>query len=105
MKRTQVLFIVMLFAGMTADAQLKVNSTGKVGIATGTNTLQSRLSVGWNSYFDCYNSSIGIAATPESNNQFRNLGIAGIIKKDANNVYNHNFGLGEFWKSSSLENE
>jgi len=93
MKRIQVLFIVMLFAGMTADAQLKVNSTGKVGIATGTNTLQSRLSVGWNSYFDYYNSSIGIAATPESNNQFRNLGIAGIIKKDANNVYNHNFGV------------
>ena len=28
----------MLFAGMAADAQLKVNSTGKVGIATKSKT-------------------------------------------------------------------
>ena len=93
MKRIQVLLFAMLFTGMAADAQLKVNSTGKMGLFTGTNTLQARLSVGWNSYFNSNNSGIGIAATPAPGTQFRNMGVAGIIKKDANNNYNHNFGV------------
>lgn len=81
MKRILSLTIVLLFSVMAVDAQLKVNSLGKVGIATGTNTLEARLSVGWNNYFNVSNTSIGLVATPKYDNQWRNVGLAGIIKK------------------------
>jgi len=80
MKRILSLTIVLLFSVMAVDAQLKVNSLGKVGIATGTNTLEARLSVGWNNYFNVSNTSIGLVATPKYD-QWRNVGLAGIIKK------------------------
>ena len=69
MKRILSLTIVLLFSVMAVDAQLKVNSLGKVGIATGTNTLEARLSVGWNNYFNVSNTSIGLVATPKYDNQ------------------------------------
>lgn len=88
MKRI-LLAIISVFITISASAQLKVASDGKVGIATGTNTLNARLSVGWDSYFS--SNDVGIAATPAYGSQWRHIGLAGI--SNLNSSFGANFAV------------
>ena len=71
-----------LSCGM-ANAQLAVDSVGKVSVSSESTSLKPRLSVGWNEYFNEYYSTIGIAGTPKQKTGKVNIGIEGTIVKEA----------------------
>ena len=47
-----IVFVVLLFITISANAQLVVDSAGKVGIMTSATTLKHRLTVGDHNYFN-----------------------------------------------------
>lgn len=98
MKKRSPLFFLLLFIALTASAQLKVNSSGKVGIQTTLTNLQPRLTIGNITPSDA---SVGIASTPDVMNK-NNIGVEGAIS--ANSSYSNDRNYGVLGIVSSMNN-
>ena len=89
MKKRIPIFFLLPFIAITASAQLKVNSSGKVGIQTTLTNLQSRLTVGNVSPADA---SVGIASTPDVMNK-NNIGVEGAVNANSSYTSDKNYGV------------
>jgi hypothetical protein len=89
MKKRIPFSFLLLFIAITASAQLKVNSSGKVGIQTTLTNLQPRLTVGNVSPSDA---SVGIASTPDVMNK-NNIGVLGAVNANSNYTNDKNYGV------------
>ena len=89
MKKRIPFSFILLFISLTASAQLKVNSSGKVGIQTTLTNLQPRLTVGNVSPSDA---SVGIASTPDVMNK-NNIGVLGAVNANSNYTNDKNYGV------------
>ena len=97
MKKSILFPFLLLFFTFTANAQFKVDATGKVGIKTTLTSLQPRLTVG-NISVDA---SVGVASTPEVMNK-NNIGVEGAIS--ANSSYSNDRNYGVLGIVSSMNN-
>src|SRR5574344_1683806 len=70
-----IVFLVLSFSALAGNAQLIIDSVGRVGIMTGDLELKSRLTVGNPTY--AYNASIGVASSPIVRNK-NNIGVVGL---------------------------
>ena len=89
MKKRIPFSFLLLFIAITASAQLKVNSSGKVGIQTTLTNLQPRLTVGNVSPSDA---SVGIASTPDVMNK-NNIGVLGAVNANSSYTNDKNYGV------------
>ena len=89
MKKRIPFSFILLFISLTASAQLKVNSSGKVGIQTTLTNLQPRLTVGNVSPSDA---SVGIASTPDVMNK-NNIGVLGAVNANSSYTNDKNYGV------------
>ena len=89
MKKRIPIFFLLLIIAITASAQLKVNSSGKVGIQTTLTNLQPRLTVGNVSPSDA---SVGIASTPDVMNK-NNIGVLGAVNANSSYTNDKNYGV------------
>lgn len=76
-----------------ANAQLVVDSVGKVSITSESTSLKPRLSVGWDDYFNGYYSTVGIAGTPKLKPNLFNIGVQGTLICDPDIPYTKNIGV------------
>lgn len=89
MKKSILLSYLLLLLSITANAQLKVDATGKVGIQTSITNLQPRLTVG---NITPSNASVGIASSPEVLNQ-NNIGVEGAVSANSSYTNDTNYGI------------
>lgn len=89
MKKSILLSFLLLFLTITANAQLKVDATGKVGIQTTITNLQPRLTVGNITPSDA---SAGIASSPEVMNK-NNIGVEGAVNANSSYTNDRNYGV------------
>lgn len=84
--------IVALLSFSLADAQLMVDSAGRVGVMTTTiPNLPHKLTVGSHNYLNI-NASMGIACSPELTNN-TNVGVLGVLTANSNFSNDRNFGI------------
>ena len=88
MKKSILLSFLVLFITMAANAQLRVSSSGNVGIKTTAST-SSMLTVGSN---NASNASVGIASSPEVSNQ-NNIGVEGAVSANSSYTNDTNYGI------------
>lgn len=91
MKKRILISVVMLFFVVNSNAQLVVDSTGKVGIMTSATTLKHRLTVGDHNFFN-NNASIGIAGSPIVGNT-HNIGVEGAVSANSSYSSDKNYGV------------
>jgi hypothetical protein len=93
--KTHILFIILLFASViNANAQLKVDSTGHVAIASSLSNFVPKLSVGDSPYYaSSLNVSIAIAAKPNAIDHRNNIAIEGLVTADQNFTSERNYGV------------
>lgn len=89
MKKSILLSILLLLLTIMANAQLKVDATGKVGIQTTITNLQSRLTVGNITPSDA---SVGITSSPEVMNK-NNIGVEGAVNANSSYTNDRNYGV------------
>lgn len=93
MKKTIILLLTVAFT-VSANAQLKVNSNGKVSIGSDNSTFSPILSVGDSCYMGTTNSTnIGITAAPVITEQKINIGIEGLVNSNSSFSSESNFGI------------
>lgn len=85
-------FLAAMLFTMAVNAQLKVESSGKVGIMTTLTGLKPKLTVGNSSFATEANASIGIAATPDAQNMV-NIGVIGSVSANSNYTQDKNYGI------------
>lgn len=93
LKNRHFIGIALCFFTLTASAQLKVGSNGKVVIATPYQNYQTKLTVGGTSSLYPNSSSVGVFAAPtvvESNN---NIALEGIVTANQNFSNERNYGV------------
>ena len=89
MKKT-LLLLACLGIAITSSAQLKVDSTGHVSIATTLSNIKPRLAVG----SDCVNDvCIGVSAAPVVQNNKSNVGVIGRVIANQSYTTDKNFGV------------
>ena len=88
MKKGVLIYFLLLFIIVSANAQLRVNSDGYVGIKTTANS-NSLLTVGYN---NAWYASLGIASSPEEMNQ-NNIGVEGTVNANSNYTSDTNYGV------------
>jgi hypothetical protein len=76
----------------SANAQLKVEPSGKVGIMTSASSFKPLLSVGTHSFFTYTNANIGIAGCPQTMD-VNNIGVEGVISTSSSYTSDKNFGV------------
>ena len=92
MKKSLLVTIVLLLLTIAANAQLQVDTAGRVGIMTTITNLKPKLTVGSHSYFTSNDASIGIAGSPEVANKF-NIGVEGAVSANSNYSSDKNYGV------------
>ena len=92
LKNRHFIGIALCFFTLTASAQLKVSSDGKVGIGPAPSTLYSRLVIGNNQYGSGV-SNIGITASPLVTDSKNNVGILGVVSTSSNYTSEKNYGV------------
>lgn len=92
-KMRHFIVMAMCFVCLNASAQLKVDSSGKVGVQTGSSALRGRLTVGEHGYFN-YNglTSIGVGASPVVTNM-NNMGVMGAVNANSSYTNDKNYGI------------
>ncbi len=94
MKRILIIAFAIMSSAIAINAQLKVNSEGKVGIArSNVYSGDPNLTIGYNSYFGFNNCNIGLGSTTETSENFSNVAIEGIVEKNSNYTYDSNYGV------------
>ena len=93
MKRILLTAFAAFISFSMADAQLVVDSEGKASITTESTSLKPRLSVGWDTYFEGYYSTVGIAGTPKLKPNLLNIGVQGTLISDPDIPYTKNIGV------------
>ena len=88
MKKNYFFSFLLLFLAITANAQLKVSSSGHVGIRTSPNS-SSILTVG---SYNAGNASVGITSSPEVLNM-DNIGVEGAVSANSNYTNDTNYGV------------
>lgn len=88
MKKSYFFSFLLLFLAITANAQLKVSSSGHVGIRTSSNE-NSLLTVG---SYNAGNASVGIASSPDVMNK-NNIGVEGVVSANSSYTNNTNYGV------------
>lgn len=88
MKKSYFFSFLLLFLAITANAQLKVSSSGHVGIRTSPNS-NSLLTVG---SYNPGNASVGITSSPEVSNM-DNIGVEGAVSANSNYTNDTNYGV------------
>ena len=89
MKKT-LLLLACLGIAITSSAQLKVDSTGHVSIATTLSNIKPRLAVG----DGCMNDvCIGVSAAPVVQNNKNNVGVIGRVAANQSYTTDKNFGV------------
>ena len=84
----------MTLSVISANAQLQVNSNGKVAIGSVNANFYPRLSVGDNSFIGQNDSSsIGVSATPIVADHKKNIGVEGYVNGNSSFTYDSNFGV------------
>lgn len=89
MKKSYFFSFLLLFFGTTANAQLKVSSSGHVGIRALPNT-SNLLTVG---SANTSNASVGIASSPEVLANKNNIGVEGVVEANSSYTNNTNYGV------------
>lgn len=89
MKRSLLLYIILLFFVITARAQLRVDSAGRVSIMCSTIYNNTRLTVG---NYSPSNASVGIASTPDVMNKI-NIGVMGAVDSITTYTNDTNYGV------------
>lgn len=85
----RILFsFLSLFLTITVNAQLRVSSSGRVGVKASTST-SNLLTVG---SANTANASIGIASSPEVLNM-NNIGVEGVVNANSNYTNDRNYGV------------
>jgi len=94
MKNIFFITILLMATVINANAQLRVDSTGHVAVASSASTFKPKLSVGDNPYYSAayVNPNIGVAARPIEINSY-NIGIEGYVNGDHNFTSDKNFGV------------
>lgn len=87
MKKNVSLSLLLLLLTITASAQLRVSSTGHVGIRTSPST-NSILTVG---SYNAGNANVGITSSPEVSDMI-NIGVEGAVSANLNNTNDTNYG-------------
>ena len=88
------LFIILLFASVfNANAQLRVDSTGHVAIASSVSSFRPLLKVGNIGYESNSNLSVAIAAKPIVEENMHNVAIVGRVNADQSFISDKNFGV------------
>lgn len=91
MKKTLFLLVCLCIA-FTSSAQLKVDSTGHVSVASTFSISKPRLIVG-DSWFNSTGSSVGVSATPEVKNNCYNVGAVGCVTANQSFTTDKNYGV------------
>lgn len=92
MKKSLLVTIVMLLVTTAANAQLLVDTAGRVGIMTTMIPNQPhKLTVGSHTFFN-NNASMGIASSPEVTSN-TNVGILGVLSASSNYSSDRNYGV------------
>jgi len=92
MKKSLFVAIVMLLVTTAANAQLLVDTAGRVGIMTTTIPNQPhKLTVGSHTFFN-NNASMGIACSPAVSNK-TNVGVLGVLNANSNFSNDKNYGV------------
>ena len=92
---------MFLTVTLTASAQFKVNSSGKVAACSSNPSFVPRLSVGDNCYLGNGNDySIGIAATPLLQESKKNVAIEGYVKSSQSFTSETNVGVAGYTKTN-----
>ncbi len=91
MKKNHFIVVAMCFICLSAGAQLKIESSGRVGINTVSPTLLHRLTGGSNTYFG-NNASIGVAGAPLVQNK-TNIGVEGAVSANSSFTGDRNYGV------------
>lgn len=93
MGKTIILSLATFLLTSPACAQLFVNYSGNVGIATETEEFEPFLMVGDHSFFEGSNISIGVAATPEVKANKSNISVSGVVDANSSNTSDKNHGV------------
>lgn len=92
MKKSLLVTIVLLLLTIAANAQLQVDTAGRVGIMTTTiPNRPHKLTVGSHNFFN-YNASMGIASSPEVSSN-TNVGVLGVLSANSNYSSDKNYGV------------
>lgn len=89
MKKRIPFSFLLLFFTITASAQLRVSSSGHVGVKASANT-SNLLTVG---SANTGNASIGIASSPEVLANKNNIGVEGVVNANSSYINNTNYGV------------
>lgn len=92
MKKTLFIALCLLGTAITSNAQLKVNSDGKVTIATNLNTSYTNLLVG-NSTFGLGTSNVGIVGSKTAMEGKNNIGVLGTTIANSSFSNDKNYGV------------
>lgn len=87
--KKQILILAMLLMALVTNAQLRVDSTGRVGIMSSTIYNNTRLTVG---NYSPSNASVGIASTPILMNK-TNIGVIGVVDSITTYTNDTNYGV------------
>ena len=87
--KKQILILAMLFVALLANAQLRVDSAGRVGIMSSTINNNTRLTVG--NVSPSY-ASVGIASSPDVMNK-TNIGVMGAVDSITTYTNETNYGV------------
>lgn len=87
--KKQILILAMLFVALLANAQLRVDSAGRVGIMSSTINNNTRLTVG--NVSPSY-ASVGIASSPDVMNK-TNIGVMGAVDSITTYTNDTNYGV------------
>ena len=90
--KKSLLLILLATTSLVASAQLKVNSNGKVSIASNQTTLYSTLLVG-NSQYGGSSSNVGISSSTTATGNKNNIGIVGSISANSSLSNDKNYGV------------
>lgn len=91
MKKT-VILLLMLLTIISVKAQLRVNSSGNVAVCASNPNYVPRLSVGNNCVF-AGPSSLGLAATPNVQDNKNNIGVHGYVHANQTYTSDNNYGV------------
>lgn len=91
MKKT-LLLLACIGITFTSSAQLKVDYTGHVSVASTFSISKPRLIVG-DSWFNSTGSSVGVSATPEVKNNCYNVGAVGCVTANQSFTTDKNYGV------------
>ena len=93
-KMRHSIVVAMYFLALTASAQLKVNSNGKVFVNdTVTTSPKAALTVGNCSVSQYMYNNIGLSASPVAAYNKSNVGVEGVVKTTATVYYDTNHGV------------